>query len=76
MTTAVTAIYENGVFKPDQPVRLKESTRVQLLIEEPSEEASEQDAEAWRSIDDMIGFIQDGPAEPVGRDHDRYLYRK
>ncbi len=34
MTTNVTAIYENGVFKPDQPVRLREKTRVQLLIEE------------------------------------------
>lgn len=34
MTTNITAVYENGVFKPEQPVRLQEKTRVHLMIEE------------------------------------------
>jgi len=32
MTTAVKAIYENGVFKPKEPLQLQERTEVDVLI--------------------------------------------
>ena len=32
MTTAVKAIYENGVFRPTEPVQLQERTEVEVLV--------------------------------------------
>ena len=32
MTTAVKAVYENGVFKPKEPVQLQEKTEVEVLF--------------------------------------------
>ena len=37
MTTAVRAIFEDGVFKPEENVPLKDKTRVQLVISPDSE---------------------------------------
>ncbi len=78
MTTSVNAVYENGVFKPEEPVRLKERTRVHLVIESASSEvcADEGDTTGWKAIDELIGFIKGGPREAIGRDHDKYLYGK
>ena len=37
MTLSITAIYENGVLKPDQPLPLKEHEKVQVIVRtEPS----------------------------------------
>ena len=74
MTTAVDAIYEDGVFKPEKPVDLEDKTKVRLVIE--SESAAADDPAGWKAIDELVGFIKDGPNEPVGRDHDKYLYGK
>ena len=74
MTTAVRAIFEDGVFKPEENVPLKDKTRVQLVISPDSEPVRDDDPTGWKALDELIGFIEDGPEEPVGRDHDRYLY--
>lgn len=76
--TAVRAIYEDGVFKPEGPVPLENKTRVELVIQKPAPPPAvdEDDPTGWKAIDAMIGCIKDGPEEPVGRDHDRYIYRK
>lgn len=76
MTTAVDAIYEDGVFKPEKPVNLEDKTRVRLLIESEPAAGAADDPEGWKAIDELVGFIKDGPNEPVGRDHDEYLYGK
>ena len=78
MTTSVNAVYENGVFKPDDPVPLKEKTRVHLVIESASSEvrANEDDPTGWKAVDELIGFIKGGPKEAIGREHDKYLYGK
>jgi predicted DNA-binding antitoxin AbrB/MazE fold protein len=39
MPTAVDAIYEDGVFKPERPVGLKDKTKVRLVIEEETDTA-------------------------------------
>lgn len=36
MTLTVEAIYENGVFKPSQPLPLREQEKVRLVIHAPS----------------------------------------
>lgn len=72
MTTAVKAIYENGVFKPKEPVKLQEKTEVEVLI--PSEPSQiNDDPTGWKAIDEIIGCIKDAPAD-VSENHDRYLY--
>jgi predicted DNA-binding antitoxin AbrB/MazE fold protein len=76
MSTVVDAIYEDGVFKPERPVDLKEKTKVRLVIEDEAAVATEDDTTGWKAVDELVGFIKDGPNEPVGRDHDKYLYDK
>ena len=77
MSTTVNAVYEDGVFKPEEPVNLQEKARVRLVIEsgEPAL-ADDDDPTGWKAIDRLIGCIEDTPpGEAIGRDHDKYLYK-
>jgi len=80
VSTTVDAIYEDGVFKPERPVELEDKTKVHLVIEkvEPTAAADDDDPTGWKAIDRLIGFIKGdgGEREPIGRDHDKYIYRK
>jgi predicted DNA-binding antitoxin AbrB/MazE fold protein len=71
MTTAVKAIYEDGVFKPLEPLQLDELTQVEVLI--PSMAAVAENPVGLSAIDDLIGFIRDAPAD-MAEHHNRYLY--
>lgn len=72
MSTAVKAIYEDGVFKPLEPLDLEELTQVEVLI--PSTAAADaREPLDSSSIDDLIGFIPDAPAD-MAEHHDLYLY--
>ncbi len=82
MTIDVDAVYEDGVLKPEHPLALKEKSKVHVTIEakadeEPGAEHAD-DPTGWKAIDRMIGFItgDGGEKEPIGRDHDKYIYRK
>ena len=77
MSTVVDAIYEDGVFKPEHPVDLKEKTKVHLVIEAAAATpAGDDDPTGWKTADELIGFIKDGPKGPIGREHDEQIYRK
>ena len=76
MTTTVEAVYEGGVFRPRSPVPLAEKTRVRLVIETGPSTVAAEDPNGWEAIDELIGFIKDGPRAAIGRDHDEYLYRR
>ena len=72
MSTVVKAIYENGAFKPTEPVALEEKTEVEVLI--PTEaKPSEDDLTGWKAIDELIGFVRSG-VKDVSEKHDRYIY--
>ena len=72
MTTAVKAIYENGVFKPKEPLQLEERTEVEVLI--PSVARSDdEDPTGWKTAEALIGFIRDAPPD-MAEHHDEYLY--
>ncbi|MEW6366082.1 MAG: antitoxin family protein [Acidobacteriota bacterium] len=75
MTTAVKAIYEDGVFKPVEPVRLEEHAEVEVLIPTPAPE-DDDDPTGWKAADELIGFIKGGLKEPVGEQHDKHLYHR
>jgi len=72
MTTAVKAIYEDGVFKPLEPLHLDEHTQVEVLIPCTSA-ADKENPVGLRAFDDLIGFIGNAPADMAER-HDEYLY--
>jgi hypothetical protein len=76
MTTAVKAVYEDGVFKPKEPVNLKDKTEVEVLI--PSEPAQDDDdPTGWKAAREFIGMWKGGtPGENVGEEHDKYIRRK
>ena len=72
MTTAVKAIYENGVFKPKEPVQLEERTEVEVLIPTTTP-ADDDDPTGWKAAEELIGFIKDAPPD-MAENHDFYLY--
>jgi predicted DNA-binding antitoxin AbrB/MazE fold protein len=76
MTTAVKAIYEDGVFKPKEAVHLKDKTEVEVLI--PAEATGDDDdPTGWKTARELIGCIsEDLVAEKVAENHDRYIYRR
>jgi predicted DNA-binding antitoxin AbrB/MazE fold protein len=73
MTTAVKAIYEDGVFKPTEPVDLRERTEVEVLIPSPASTADDDDPTGWRTAEELIGCVEDAPID-MAENHDLYLY--
>ena len=68
----VKAIYENGVFRPQEPVHLAERTEVEVLIPAPTSPDVD-DPTGWKAAEALIGFIDDAPAD-MAEQHDYYLY--
>lgn len=66
----VKAIYENGVFKPREPVQLEEYTEVEVMI--PATPSDADDPTGWKATEALIGFIDDAPAD-MAEHHDDYL---
>ncbi len=77
MTIDVDAVYEDGVLKPERPLALKEKAKVHVTIEAKAEEGpTDDDPTGWKTIDRLIGCIEDtAPAEAIERDHDKHLYK-
>jgi predicted DNA-binding antitoxin AbrB/MazE fold protein len=71
MTTAVKAVYEDGVFKPKEPVKLQEKTEVEVLI--PGEVAPEQGA-GWKAFERFAGLWKDAQEADIAEKHDDHLY--
>lgn len=67
----VNAIYENGVFRPQEPVHLPEGMEVQVLI--PAAIPPDiDDPTGWKAAEALIGFIEDAPPDMAER-HDQWL---
>ena len=71
MATAIKAVYEDGVFKPIEPVKLKEHTEVEVRV--PAEAtAVDDDPTGWKAAERFIGMIQGAPPD-LAENHDHYL---
>jgi predicted DNA-binding antitoxin AbrB/MazE fold protein len=69
MATAVKAIYEDGVFKPQEPVHLPERTAVDVFL--PAEPGADEDGwQAWRRF---AGLWKDATETDIAENHDKYL---
>jgi predicted DNA-binding antitoxin AbrB/MazE fold protein len=73
MAVAINAVYEDGVFRPETKVSLADKTKVHLVVVSVSER-DDDDPTGWKTADELIGFVRNGPVGPTGRDHDEYLY--
>ena len=75
MTTAVKAIYENGVFKPKEPVKLEEKTEVEVLIPTPA--PAEDDPTGWKAMREFIGLAgENAGSGKASEEHDQIVYRR
>jgi predicted DNA-binding antitoxin AbrB/MazE fold protein len=76
MTIGVDATYENGVLKLDHPIQIADKTRVHVTIEAPAGSGASDDPTGWKTLDRLIGSIEDtAPGEAIGRNHDDHLYK-
>ncbi len=80
MTQHLKAVYEDGVFRPLEPVRLKEHQEVTLVLETTEGAASETSEEKpiWEVAADLVRDIPEDVLSTVPTDgsaqHDHYLY--
>lgn len=76
--TSIAVVYEEGVFKPQEPVpaSVKPHHVYRLPVPENGSENEDREIqENWKAIQEVIGIIDDeaGPTD-VAENHDRYLY--
>jgi len=64
MTIELEAVFENGVFKPKQPVALEEGTCVRLTL---------QTADVEDPLEGVIGIGDSGRTDGA-ENHDHYIY--
>jgi predicted DNA-binding antitoxin AbrB/MazE fold protein len=77
--TTIAVVYDEGVFKPQEPVPVSVKPRQILHLRVPDDDAPETEAreikEGWDAVDRLIGLADDegGPTD-VAENHDKYLY--
>ena len=69
MTKTVSAIFEDGVLRPESPVDLEPNKRYILTIQD---EADSNDGDVWDTLARLSGSIE-APADWAS-EHDHYLY--
>ena len=73
MSKLITAIYEDGMFKPLQHINLREHQRVKLeIIPEPETSLVESQK---RALLEIAGMGNSGLTD-AARKHNKYLYQK
>jgi len=78
MATTVKVVYEDGVFKPKEPVSLPEHAEAEVTIPTPVESDSD-DPTGWKAAERFIGLWKDAPARSstsLSEDHDQSIYRR
>lgn len=70
----IKAVYEDGVFKPMEPVKLAEHTEVEVSLPGKPQRDPD-DPTGWKALDQLVGIADDegGPTD-VSENHDEYLY--
>jgi len=78
MAKTIEATYENGVFKPKEPIELEDKSEVRLTVEsKPKIYDDKEDPTGMKTVKSFIGFIKNAPeGVPIARDHDKYLYEE
>lgn len=73
MNKEIEAVYERGVFRPLEPLRLPEGARLRLiLVNRPGQEKARRAAERLSEIAALP--LEGAPEGFSGKDHDSVLY--
>ena len=73
MDRTVNAIFENGVFRPTEPVTLSEGSRVELTVH--TEQSVAPNGSAVETLARLATLPIEGDRDPSsGADHDSVLY--
>jgi len=73
MTKTLTAVYENGVLRPSEPLPLGEGERVEVTV--TTGEDAARHAELVKALAEIAALPTEGPDDGFsGADHDRVLY--
>lgn len=75
MSKTISAIYENGVLRPEKPLEVSEGAKVEIII------VVSENKKRQKSPAELLAEIAALPLEAKGekfsgRDHDRILYGK
>lgn len=74
MSTALKVVWEDGVFKPKEPVQFEEHAELEVLVlGQPRRDPD--DPTGWKAVDRLIGVAKDAPPD-LSENHDAYLYGK
>jgi predicted DNA-binding antitoxin AbrB/MazE fold protein len=71
------AVYENGVFRPNEPVELPESCQVELVLrEKPTADSRSKARDPLASLAAIAAAHPNNPDAPsdLASQHDHYLY--
>lgn len=79
MSQHLKAVYEHGVFRPLEPVRLQERQEVTLVLETDADrDCAAEDKPIWEVAADLVRDIPEDVLNSVPADsaaqHDHYLY--
>ena len=72
MSTALKVVWEDGVFKPKEPVQLEEHAVLEVLVlRRPRRDPD--DPTGWKAVDRLIGIVENASPD-LSENHDVYLY--
>ncbi len=71
----LTVIYEDGVLKPLEKPNLKEHQKVDIIILPDESETAKLVESQKKALSKFCGIGSSGIGD-IGRNHDKYLYRK
>jgi len=75
MTETITAVYENGIFKPFKKVKLPNHKKFQLILFPAEEDIPKLVKAQKKAIKKFCGIGKSG-LKDVSSNHDKYLYGK
>ena len=75
MTKTITAIYENGIFKPLDKIKLPNHKKIQLMVFPTKKEIPQLIKSQKQALKKYCGIGKSGLSD-VSRNHDKYLYGK
>lgn len=68
MSTALKVVWEDGAFKPKEPVQFEEHAELEVLVlHQPRRDAD--DPNGWKAVDRLIGIVKNAPAD-LSENHD------
>ena len=70
------AIYENGVLKPLEPIKLPEHQRVTITIQPLLIENSDQELESWHQVYDGLSDKEISEIESIALDRSHFMVQE